>query len=78
MIVYAKVKGYGEGLEELIKFGEDDRLKNYNLFHVTMAHFLAETGDSAAARVSYENALALTRNEPVRRFLTKKIESLDI
>jgi RNA polymerase sigma-70 factor (ECF subfamily) len=78
MIVYAKVNGYREGLEELIKFGEDDRLKNYNLFHVTMAHFLAETGDTRGARESYEKAITLTRNEPVRRFLTKKIEFLDV
>lgn len=76
MIVYAKVNGYGKGPEELKKFGEDNRLKNYNLFHVTMAHFLAETGDKERARASYEKALALTRNEPVRRFLIKKIENL--
>jgi RNA polymerase sigma-70 factor (ECF subfamily) len=76
MIVHAKVNGYREGLEELIKFGEDDRLKNYNLFYVTMAHFLAETGDTRGARASYEKAIELTRNEPVRRFLSKKIENL--
>lgn len=78
MIVYAKVHGYRNGLDELKKFGDDNRLKNYNLFHVTMAHFLAETGDKERARISYAQALALTRNEPVRRFLTKKIEFLAV
>jgi RNA polymerase sigma-70 factor (ECF subfamily) len=77
LIVYARINGYRQGLEELLKFGEDDRLKNYHLFHVTRAHFLAEIGDTFGARASYKKAVTLTRNEPVRRFLTKKIESLD-
>lgn len=76
MIVYARINGCREGLDELKKFGDDNRLKGYNLFHVTLAHFLSETGDTAGARASYERALTLTRNEPVRRFLAKKIESL--
>lgn len=77
MIVHAKVHGYGDALVELDKFGEDGRLKNYNLFYVTRAHFLAETGSNDEARHSYERALSLTRNETVRRFLYKKIGALD-
>lgn len=76
LIVFAQVYGYEKGLAELNKFGEDNRLKNYNLFHVTRAHFMAETGEYAAARESFEQALSLTRNEPVRRFLQKKITDL--
>lgn len=76
LIVFAQVYGYEKGLAELNKFGEDNRLKNYNLFHVTRAHFMAETSEYAAARESYEQALSLTRNEPVRRFLQKKITDL--
>ena len=76
MIVHAQVYGYREALDELNKFGADNRLKNYNLFYVTRAHFLAETGENSEARESYEQALVLTRNEPVRRFLQKKIDSI--
>jgi RNA polymerase sigma-70 factor (ECF subfamily) len=76
MIVHAQVYGYREALDELNKFGADNRLKNYNLFHVTRGHFLAETGQESQARESYEQALTLTRNEPIRRFLQKKIAAL--
>lgn len=76
MIVHAKVHGYREALGELDKFGADNRLRNYNLFHVTRAHFLAETGENSQARESYEQALSLTRNEPVKRFLQKKIAAI--
>jgi RNA polymerase sigma-70 factor (ECF subfamily) len=76
MIVHAQVHGYREALDELNKFGADNRLKNYNLFHVTRAHFLVETGLFEEARKSYEGALLLTRNEAVRRFLQKKIAGL--
>lgn len=78
MIVHAQVYGYRDALAELKKFGADNRLKNYNLFHVTRAHFLAEAGENSKARESYERAIMLTRNEPVRRFLQKKIDSLGI
>ena len=76
MIVHAKVHGYREALDELNKFGADNRLKNYHLFHVTRAHFLAETGEHAEACEAYEQALILTRNEPVRRFLQRKIVAI--
>jgi len=76
MIAQARVIGYENALAELNRFGEDPRMKNYNIFHITHAHFLTETGDNAAAKMSYEKALSLTRNEPVRRFLQKKLNSL--
>lgn len=77
MIVHARVHGYREALRELDKFGADNRLRNYNLFYVTRAHFLLEAGFFEEARESYEQALLLTRNEPVRRFLRRKIAALN-
>ena len=73
IIVLAKIHGAGKALEELSKFEEDHKLKDNNLFHITRAHFLAETGKNVEAISSYKTALNLTHNEPVRRFLNKKI-----
>lgn len=75
LIVYARVYNYELALKELERFG-DGRMESYSLFHVTRAHFLAETGELLGAQNSYEKALHLTRNEPVRRFLLKKIAAL--
>lgn len=73
IIVLAKIHGAGKALEELSRFEEGHKLKDNNLFHITRAHFLAETGKNAEAISSYKTAINLTHNEPVRRFLNKKI-----
>jgi RNA polymerase sigma-70 factor (ECF subfamily) len=76
-IVLAKIYGPAKGLKELTKLAENAKLKENNLFYITEAHFLAETGEIPAAISSYQKAISLTRNEPIRRFLTKKIASLN-
>lgn len=73
IIVLANIHGAKKALEELCKFEEGHKLKDNNLFHITRAHFLAETGKNAEAISSYKTAINLTHNEPVRRFLNKKI-----
>jgi len=76
VIVLAKIHGAEKALEELNKFEKDHKLKEHNLFYITRAHFLAETGEKLQAISSYQKALELTHNEPIRRFLDKKIEAL--
>lgn len=76
IIVLAKIHGAKRSLDELNKFAENHQLKDHNLFYITRAHFLAEVGETAEAISSYRTAIGLTHNEPVRRFLHKKIESL--
>ena len=48
-------------------------LKDYRLAHAARADFCRRLGRSAEARASYQRALALTKQEPERRFLERRI-----
>jgi RNA polymerase sigma factor (sigma-70 family) len=76
IIALAKIKGAQRGLEELGRFNCSEKLKDYNLFYVTRATFLAEVGRCSEAADSYLKAVELTQNETLRRFLRGKIDSL--
>jgi len=51
-------------------------LPDYHLAHAARADFCRRLGRSGEARASYERALALTRQEPERRFLQKRLAEL--
>lgn len=51
-------------------------LDDYHLAHSARADLCRRLGRNAEARTSYERALALTRQEPERRFLTRRLENL--
>jgi RNA polymerase sigma-70 factor (ECF subfamily) len=51
-------------------------LVDYYLAHSARAELCRRLGRLAEARVSYERALALTRQEPERRFLEKRLRDL--
>jgi RNA polymerase sigma-70 factor (ECF subfamily) len=51
-------------------------LRDYRLAHAARADLCRRLGQKAAARVSYEKALALTRQEPERRFLERRLAQL--
>ena len=51
-------------------------LRDYRLAHAARADLCRRLGDAAAARASYERALALTRQEPERRFLERRLAGL--
>ena len=51
-------------------------LMDYHLAHSARADLCRRLGRKAEARFSYERALALTRLEPERRFIEKRIEEL--
>ena len=50
-------------------------LTEYHLAHSARADLCRRLGRSAQARASYERALRLTRQEPERRFLERRLES---
>jgi RNA polymerase sigma-70 factor (ECF subfamily) len=52
-------------------------LGRYRLAHSTRAEFCRRLGRTADARESYQRALALTRQEPERRFLERRLAELD-
>ncbi len=51
-------------------------LQDYRLAHAARADFCRRLGNTAEARASYERALALTRQEPERRFLERRLAEL--
>ena len=51
-------------------------LADYRLAHAARADLCRRLGRSADARASYERALALTRQEPERRFLERRLADL--
>ncbi len=51
-------------------------LVDYRFAHGARAELYRRLGNSAEARASYERALALTRQEPERRFLERRIAEL--
>ena len=51
-------------------------LKDYRLAHAARAELCRRLGRTADARVSYERALATTRQQPERRFLERRLAEL--
>jgi RNA polymerase sigma-70 factor (ECF subfamily) len=51
-------------------------LQDYRLAHAARADLCRRLGETAQARISYERALALTRQEPERRFLEQRLGEL--
>ena len=70
------MSGPNAALEKLSELGEHYLMTSFNLFHITRAHFLAETGNIDTSEAAYRKALDLTRNESIRRFLRRKIAML--
>jgi RNA polymerase sigma-70 factor (ECF subfamily) len=53
-------------------------LENYHLAHAARADLCRRLGRKAEARAAYQRALALTRQEPERRFLERRLGELKI
>jgi RNA polymerase sigma-70 factor (ECF subfamily) len=51
-------------------------LSGYRLAHAARADLCRRLGRRAEARAAYERALALTRQEPERRFLERRLAEL--
>lgn len=76
IVVLERLRGAEHGLAALDKLESEHELNKFNLFHVTKGHFLTELGRFTSAVSSYERALDLTTNQPVRRFLAGRVEML--
>jgi len=60
-------------IDAILERGE---LREYRLAHAARAELSRRLGRNEDARVSYERALALTRQEPERRFLEKRLKEI--
>ncbi len=68
--------GPAAGLAIIDAILERGDLEQYHLAHSARAHLCRSLGRTAEARASYERALALTRQEPERRFLERQLSEL--
>jgi RNA polymerase sigma-70 factor (ECF subfamily) len=64
------------GLDLIDAILEDGELKNYHLAHAARADLCRRLGKTMQARASYERALTLTRLEPERQFLERRLREL--
>jgi RNA polymerase sigma-70 factor, ECF subfamily len=75
-VAIAMRDGPEAGLAHIDAVLEHGELANYYLAHSARADMYRRLGRTAEARASYEKALALTQQEPERRFLAKRLEEL--
>jgi RNA polymerase sigma-70 factor (ECF subfamily) len=75
-VAIAMRDGPEAGLAYIDAVLEHDELANYYLAHSARADMYRRLGRTAEARASYEQALALTQQEPERQFLARRLEEL--
>src|SRR5690606_39861279 len=63
-----------ELIDDLLARGE---LRDYHLLHAARADLHRRLGQTEQARAAYRTALDLTRQEPERRFLQRRLMELD-
>ena len=76
-VAIAMRDGLAKGLELVDALLERGELAQYHLAHATRADFCRRLGKHAEARVSYECALALAKQEPEQRFLRQRLTELN-
>jgi RNA polymerase sigma-70 factor (ECF subfamily) len=75
-VAVAMRDGPSAGLALVDAILERGDLKDYHLAHSARAELCRRLGRTAEARASYERALELTRQEPERRFLERRLGGL--
>jgi RNA polymerase sigma-70 factor (ECF subfamily) len=76
-VAVAMRDGPEAGLAQMDTVLEEGELANYYLAHSARADMYRRLGMTDEARASYERALALTQQEPERKFLQERIRQLD-
>ncbi len=75
-VAVAMCEGPEAGLAQIDALLDRGELASYYLAHAARADMYRRLGRAAEAKSSYERALALTRQEPERRFLQERIRQL--
>jgi RNA polymerase sigma-70 factor (ECF subfamily) len=75
-VAVAMRDGPAKGLELVDALLERGELAQYHLAHAARADLCRRLGNTLDARTSYQRALALTKQEPERRFLEKRLAEL--
>jgi RNA polymerase sigma-70 factor (ECF subfamily) len=75
-VALAMLEGPAAGLAIIDDILDRGELRDYRLAHAARADMCRRLGRSEEARDAYERALALTRQEPERRFLERRLAEL--
>jgi RNA polymerase sigma-70 factor, ECF subfamily len=75
-VAIAMCEGPEQGLRLIDDLLARKQLSHYHLAHSARADLCRRLGRIPEARASYEKALALSRREPERRFLARRLEEL--
>ncbi|AFY92995.1 RNA polymerase sigma factor [Chamaesiphon minutus] len=75
-VAVAMRDGFVVGLEQIDNILVRGDLANYHLAHAARADFCRKLGRVDEARAAYQQALALAKQEPERRFLQKRLREL--
>lgn len=75
-VAVAMSDGLSAGLDLINAILARGELENYHLAHAARADLCRRLGQTTEARTSYERALALTQQEPERRFLERRLSEL--
>jgi len=76
-VAVAMAQGPNAGLALIDGLAASHHLENYHLLHAAKADLLRRLGDSAGARESYRRALELVTNQSERRYLERRLESVE-
>ena len=75
-VAVAMRDGFLAGLQQIDKILARGDLTDYHLAHAARADFCRRLGRVEDARAAYQQALALVKQEPERRFLQKRLREL--
>lgn len=75
-VAVAMRDGPAAGLAAIEAILDRGDLKDYRLAHAARAEFCRRLGKTADARASFKRALALTKQEPERRFLKRRLAEI--
>jgi RNA polymerase sigma-70 factor, ECF subfamily len=75
-VAVAMRDGYLVGLHQIDDILARGDLTDYHLAHAARADLCRRLGRIEDARASYQQALALVKQEPERRFLQKRLHDL--
>ena len=74
-VAVAERDGPAQGLEEIGRIADRERLVRYPFYYATQGEFELRLGHSGKARTFFEAALRLARNPAERRFLEGRLRA---
>jgi len=72
-VVISNIRGADEGLNEILKLTEQDKLNNYYLYHSVIGELYLKNNQSEKAKLNFTKALQLTESEAEKKLLNRKL-----